>query len=185
MKRNRLVRALGMLALALPNHAGAQNPPPPAAAPEFKEAAAWINSKPLKLADQKGKVVVVHFWTHTCSNCIANYPHYRAWAEKFKAEPYLMVGIHTPEFASDKIVASIKAAAERKKLKFPILVDNDHANWQAWKNRYWPAVYLVDKAGKVRKKWEGELGAEGFEELTADLETLLAEPAPAAPAKKK
>ena len=150
----------------------AQNPAP---APEFVEAAGWINSKPLTLADRKGKVTVVHFWTHICHNCVANYPHYRAWQEKFKPDEVLLVGIHTPEFQHDKNLAGIKAAAARAKLKFPILVDNDHANWKAWRNRYWPAVYLVDKQGKVRRKWEGELGARGFAELSKAIEELRAE----------
>src|SRR6516164_9799397 len=71
----------------------------PGYAPEFTEVTDWINSKPLKLADQKGKVVVVHFWTNGCINCIHNYPHYRAWQEKYKDEKHLLIiGVHTPEF---------------------------------------------------------------------------------------
>jgi peroxiredoxin len=149
-------------------------------APEFRDAAAWIDSKPLKLSDQRGKVVVVHFWTHICYNCVNNYPHYRKWQEAFgKNKQFLMVGIHTPEFESDKNIAGIKAAAEKARLKFPILVDNDKSNWRAWRNRYWPAVYLVDKAGVVRFRWEGELGERGYREVGKRIEDLLAEPAPA------
>ena len=146
------------------------------AAPEFRPAAAWINSKPLKLAEQKGKVVVVHFWTHICSNCVANYPHFRAWQDKYPAgKDVVIVGIHTPEFQRDRNLDAIKAAAAKAKLKFPILVDNDNSNWDAWDNRYWPAAYLVDKQGKVRKKWEGELGAKGFAAMTKAIEELRAE----------
>jgi peroxiredoxin len=145
-------------------------------APEFTGVTDWVNSKPLKLADQKGKVVIVHFWTNGCINCIHNYPHYRAWTEKYKDnKELLMVGIHTPEFDAEKDVDRIKAKAEKYHLTFAIAVDNKQANWQAWGNRYWPCVYLVDKAGNVRHRWEGELGDEGYKKVTRLIDELLAE----------
>ena len=145
-------------------------------APEFTGVTEWVNSKPIKLADQKGKVVVVHFWTNGCVNCINNYPHYRAWAEKYKDnKDLLIVGIHTPEFDAEKDVARIKERAAKNKLTFAIAVDNDGDNWRAWGNRYWPCAYLVDKAGKVRQRWEGELGKDGYEKVTAVIDELLAE----------
>ncbi len=120
----------------------------PVPAPEFTGVTDWVNSKPLKLADQKGKIVIVHFWTNGCINCIHNYPHYRAWTEKYKDnKDLLMIGIHTPEFDAEKDVDRIKAKAAKNHLTFAIAVDNKQANWQAWGNRYWPCVYLVDKAG--------------------------------------
>ena len=148
----------------------------PVAAPEFTGVTEWINSKPLKLADQKGKVVVVHFWTNGCINCIHNYPHYRAWQDKYKDNKDLViVGIHTPEFDAEKDVARIKDRASKNGLTFAIAVDNDGANWKAWGNQYWPCVYLVDKAGKVRHRWEGELGADGYKTMTGMIDKLLAE----------
>ena len=146
------------------------------AAPEFTGVTEWINSKPLKLADQKGKVVIVHFWTNGCINCIHNYPHYRAWQDKYRDNKNLViVGIHTPEFDAEKNVAGIKEKAAKNNLKFAIAVDNDRATWKAWGNQYWPCVYLVDKAGKVRQRWEGELGAEGYKSMTEQINKLLAE----------
>jgi thiol-disulfide isomerase/thioredoxin len=146
------------------------------AAPEFTGVTEWINSKPLKLADQKGKVVIVHFWTNGCINCIHNYPHYRAWQEKYKDNKDLViVGIHTPEFDAEKDVARIKDRATKNRLTFPIAVDNDGTNWKAWSNLYWPCVYLVDKAGKVRQHWDGELGADGYKTMTEQIDKLLAE----------
>jgi peroxiredoxin len=146
------------------------------AAPEFTGVTEWINSKPLKLADQKGKVVVVHFWTNGCINCIHNYPHYRAWHDKYKDKKDLaIIGVHTPEFEAEKDVARIKEKATKNRLAFPIAVDNDRANWKAWGNRYWPCVYIVDKAGKVRQRWEGELGADGYKTMTGFIDKLLAE----------
>ncbi len=148
-------------------------------APEFTGVTDWLNSKPLKLADLRGKVVVVHFWTNGCINCIHNYPQYRRWTDKYKENKNLvMVGIHTPEFDAERDVARIKDRLTRNKLTFAVAVDNDGANWKAWGNRYWPCVYLVDKAGIVRHRWEGELGDEGFKTVTAQIEALLAEPAP-------
>ncbi len=144
--------------------------------PEFTGVAQWINSKPIKLADQKGKVVIVHFWTNGCINCIHNYPHYRAWQDKYKDnQNLLIVGIHTPEFDAEKNVDTIKDRAAKNGLKFAIAVDNDSATWKAWGNQYWPSIYLVDKAGKVRHRWEGELGAEGYKTMTGFIDGLLAE----------
>jgi peroxiredoxin len=145
-------------------------------APEFTGVTEWINSKPLNLADQKGKVVVVHFWTNGCINCIHNYPHYRAWTDKYKDNRDLViVGIHTPEFEAEKNTARIKERAAKNGLKFPIVVDSDRANWKAWGNQFWPCVYLVDKAGKVRHRWEGEFGDEGYKTMTERIDKLLAE----------
>src|SRR5262245_28302875 len=165
-----------------PNSGGLStiNQASPVPAPEFTGVTDWINSKPLKLSDQKGKVVVVHFWTNGCINCIHNYPHYRAWQDKYKSETnFLMVGIHTPEFDSEKDVARIKDRMAKNKLTFAVAVDNKGTNWKAWDNRSWPCVYVVDKNGVVRFRWEGELGDDGYKKLTQKIDRLLAEqPAP-------
>jgi thiol-disulfide isomerase/thioredoxin len=145
-------------------------------APEFADVTDWVNTKPLKLADQKGKVVVVHFWTNACINCIHNYPHYRAWTEKYKDNKDLViVGVHSPEFDAEKDVDRIKDRATKNRLLFAIAVDNEWTNWKAWGNRSWPSVYLVDKAGYVRHRWEGELGEDGYKKVTKQIDGLLAE----------
>ena len=149
---------------------------PAVPAPEFRGVKEWINSKPIKLADQKGKVVVVHFWTNGCINCIHNYPHYRSWQEKYKDDKNLLIiGVHTPEFDAEKDVKQIKDRMAKNKLSFAVAVDNDQAVWKAWSNRYWPCVYLVDKTGNVRQRWEGELGEEGYKKMTRQIDELLAE----------
>jgi peroxiredoxin len=145
-------------------------------APEFTGVTDWINSNPLKLADQKGKVVVVHFWTNGCINCIHNYVHYRAWEQKYKDDKrFLMIGVHTPEFQAEKDVERIKDRMDKNKLSFPVAVDNDSATWKAWGNQYWPCIYLVDKTGAIRHRWEGELGDDGYKKVSAMIEELLAE----------
>ncbi len=148
-------------------------------APELTGVTDWVNTKPLKLADQKGKVVVVHFWTNGCNNCVNNYPHYRAWQDRYKENKNLLiVGIHTPELAAEKDVDRIKQRMTKNKLTYAVAVDNDHKNWDAWGNRYWPCAYLVDKAGTVRYRWEGEFGDDGYKKLTQSLDDLLAEDPP-------
>lgn len=146
------------------------------AAPELKNVSEWVNSDPLKIADLKGNVIVVHFWTNGCINCINNYEHYRALVTKYeKVKEFKMIGIHTPEFESEKDVNKIKEKAKDNKLTFPIAVDNDSANWKAWGNQYWPCVYLVDKKGIVRYRHIGELCEEGSKKVNAEIEKLLKE----------
>jgi peroxiredoxin len=146
------------------------------AAPDFVGITEWLNSKPITLADQRGKVVVVHFWTNGCINCIHNYPHYRAWQDRYKGHAeFVMVGVHTPEFDSEKDVNRLKDRLTHHRLTFAVAVDNAAATWQAWNNQFWPAVYLVDKQGRIRRQWNGELGAEGFKTVTDQIDILLAE----------
>jgi thiol-disulfide isomerase/thioredoxin len=145
------------------------------AAPEFAPGTRWLQSKPLTLASLRGQVVVVHFWTFGCINCIHNYPAYKAWHEKYAGKGVTLVGVHTPEFKREADVEAIRAKAQQNGLKFPIAVDNEEQNWKAWQNRYWPSIYLVDKQGRVRHSWEGELGARGEPLLRQKIEELLAE----------
>ena len=104
----------------------------------------------------------------------AQLPHYQAWTERYKDNRDLViVGIHSPEFDAEKDAERIKDRAAKNKLTFAIAVDNELANWKAWGNRYWPSVYLVDKAGKVRYRWEGELGDHEYKKVTAEIDKLL------------
>jgi thiol-disulfide isomerase/thioredoxin len=148
----------------------------PVHAPGFTGVTDWINTKPLKLAEQRGKVVVVHFWTNGCINCIHNYPHYRAWQDMYKDDKnFLIVGVHTPEFQAEKDVDRIKERMVKNKLTFPVAVDNNRAVWKAWGNQYWPCIYLVDKAGAIRHRREGELGNDGYKKVSGLIRELLAE----------
>ena len=144
-------------------------------AAELTGVTEWVNSKPLKLADLKGKVVILHFWTNGCINCVHNYPHYREWNKLYKDKEVTMIGVHTPEFDAEKKIEAIKAAVKKHELTFAVAVDNDAANWKAWKNNYWPCVYLIDKNGEVRHRWEGELGIDGEATMRTRIDDLLAE----------
>jgi peroxiredoxin len=128
-------------------------------APEFAPSTEWLQSKPLTFAALRGQVVVVHFWTFRCSNCIHNYPAYKAWQKEYGGKAVTIIGIHTPEFASEADTKRIRAKAEENGLTFPIAVDNNGQNWKNWNNRYWPSIYLIDKSGRVRYRWEGELNS--------------------------
>jgi peroxiredoxin len=149
-----------------------------APAPEFRDVTRWINSEPLTMAKLRGKVVLVHFWTNGCSNCVNNYPHYRAWQARYAGKDVVIVGVHTPETPGEREIERIKAQAAKHGLKFPIAVDNDASNWSAWNNRYWPTVYVVDRRGIVRYGWEGELnyrGEAGEETVRKLVDALLLE----------
>lgn len=147
-------------------------------APELRDVAQWLNSEPVRLADLRGNVVVVHFYTFGCINCIRNLPHYVAWQKHFAGRPVRIIGIHRPETAGEHVIETVRAKASEAGLTHPIAIDNDSANWNAWANRVWPSVYLIDKQGFVRDWWYGELdwqGAEGERTLRDNIEKLLAE----------
>jgi peroxiredoxin len=152
-------------------------------APEFPKEAEWVQGGPLKLADLRGRVVVLHFWTNGCINCIHNYPVYRAWQEKYAGKDLTLIGVHTPEFAWEAPARRVRAKAKENGLKFPILLDPDNQVWNAWGNRFWPSIYLIDKSGKVRYRWEGELhlDAAAGKRFARHLDELLAEKPASAP----
>jgi peroxiredoxin len=148
------------------------------AAPEFAPGEPWLQSEPLTLASLRGQVVVVHFFTSGCINCIHNYPAYRGWQEDYGGKGVTIIGVHTPEFENEADVDRVRAKAEKNGLKFPIAVDNDGRNWANWHNRYWPSIYVIDKKGRVRYRWEGELDSattRGEPIVRRKIEELLAE----------
>ncbi len=149
-------------------------------APEFPSGARWVQGGPLRIADLRGRVVVLHFWTNGCVNCAHNYPIYRGWQKRYAGQPLTIVGVHTPEFAREAGADAVRAKARASSLEFPIVLDTDSRIWTAWKNRYWPCIYLVDKAGRVRYRWEGELSTDQPDgrRFAAHVDELLAEKAP-------
>jgi thiol-disulfide isomerase/thioredoxin len=147
-------------------------------APELKGIDEWINSKPTSLNDLKGKVVVVHFWAFGCINCIHNQPHYTAWHKDFAKKGLTIIGVHTPETAAEKKIENVRKKVKDNGMKYPIAVDGSYKTWQAWGNRFWPCVYLIDKKGNVRYRWEGELNwkdTKGEKIMRKKIEDLLAE----------
>jgi peroxiredoxin len=156
----------------------AQVKPSPALAPDFEGVDAWINSEPVTMQSLRGRVVVVHFFAFGCINCIHNYPWYKDWQERLPARGVAIIGIHTPETQTEADADLLRASVEKHGLKFPVAIDKDKKMWQAWYNGIWPSVYLVDKHGRVRYWWYGELdwqGAGNQKVVERQIEQLLAE----------
>jgi thiol-disulfide isomerase/thioredoxin len=145
--------------------------------PEFPPGIPWVQSEPRRLADLRGRVVIVHFWTFGCINCIHNYPVYKAWQEKYAGKEVTIIGVHTPEFTHEADVIRVRAKARENGLKFPIAIDNESRIWKSWNNHAWPSIYLVDKKGQVRYRWDGELHSRDQEgrQFASRIDELLAE----------
>jgi cytochrome c biogenesis protein CcdA/thiol-disulfide isomerase/thioredoxin len=124
--------------------------------PELGGITHWLNSPPLTREQLRGKVVLIDFWTYSCINCLRTIPYVRAWAERYKADGLVVIGVHAPEFAFEKDVANVRQAAADLKVTYPVAIDNNFAIWRAFKNRYWPAHYFVDAQGRVRYHHFGE-----------------------------
>ncbi len=147
-------------------------------APELAEVDAWINTEPLDMPDLRGRVVAYHFWAFGCINCIHNLPHYDKWHDELASEGLVVLGMHTPETPAERSVDNLRAKVDEYGIKYPVAVDHDNANWKAWGNSWWPSVYLVDKNGRVRYWWYGELnwqGAKGEAFMRQKIKELLAE----------
>ena len=148
---------------------------PPAKMPEFTQIdeAAWLNSKPLSANDLRGKVVLIDVWTYGCWNCYNSLPWLRSVEEKFVGQDFTVIGIHTPEFDHEKVRGNVVKKVAEFKLHHPVMMDNDFAYWRALRNKYWPAYYIVDKKGDIRKGFIGETH-EG-DRRTKKIENLIAQ----------
>ena len=118
-------------------------------APELAGIADWINSQPLTLASLRGKVVLVDFWTYSCINCVRTLPHLTKWDETYRDKGLVIIGIHTPEFAFEMDLKNVQNAVKQHNIHYSVALDNAFKTWLNFKNRYWPAHYLIDREGKV------------------------------------
>ncbi len=135
-------------------------------------ATEWLNSQPLTAAGLRGKVVLIDFWTYSCINWLRSLPYVRAWAEKYKDQGLVVIGVHSPEFAFEKNLDNVRRAAKDMRVDYPVAIDSDHAIWRAFKNEYWPALYFVDAQGRIRHHQFGEGEYEQSERM---IQQLLAE----------
>jgi len=124
--------------------------------PSLDSATGWLNSPPLTAADLRGHVVLINFWTYTCINWLRTLPYLRAWAENYKDQGLLVIGVHTPEFDFEHDLDNVRRAAKDLRVDYPIAIDSDYAVWNAFGNRYWPAFYFVDAQGQIRHHRFGE-----------------------------
>lgn len=174
MKRIYFLLLTGLLIAlpALPGRAQQNNNEVRIPAPALPEGLQWFNSKPLTMAGLRGRVVLIDFWEYTCVNCIRTMPYLREWHEKYADKGLVIIGVHTPEFDFARAAENITRAAKEFKLTYPLINDRDHAVWNTYGNRFWPAKYLIDKDGMVRYYHFGE-GAYGQTE--AAIQKLLKE----------
>jgi thiol-disulfide isomerase/thioredoxin len=140
--------------------------------PSLAGANGWLNSAPLTPAGLKGKVVLIDFWTYTCINWLRTLPYVRAWAEKYRNQGLVVIGVHTPEFGFEHKVDNVRRAAQEMRVDYPIALDPDYAVWRAFDNQYWPALYFVDAKGRIRHHKFGEGDYEQSERI---IQQLLAE----------
>lgn len=127
------------------------------AAPELNGLSNWINSQPIEsMADLKGKVVLIDFWTYSCINCIRTLPYLQTWHERYQDDGLVIIGVHAPEFQFEKKFENVKKAVSDFGLTYPVVQDNDFTLWRAYDNHYWPAKYLIDQNGIIRYTHFGE-----------------------------
>jgi thiol-disulfide isomerase/thioredoxin len=139
--------------------------------PALEGATGWLNSPPLTVAELRGRVVLVQFWTYTCINWLRTLAHVRAWAERYRQHGLVVIGVHTPEFDFEHDLDNVRRAVEDLRVGHPVVVDNDYAIWTAFDNHYWPALYLVDAQGQIRHHHFGEGDDEPSEKVIQRLLT--------------
>lgn len=121
----------------------------PYPAPEITGIVQWMNTEPLTLAQLRGKVVLIDFWTYSCINCIRTLPYIKDWYAKYKDKGFVVIGVHTPEFAFEGNADNVANALKKFGIPYPVAMDNNFGTWNAYTNKYWPAHYLIDQNGKI------------------------------------
>ena len=132
----------------------------------------WLNSDPIHLSGLKGKVVMVEFWTFGCYNCRNVEPHVKEWHEKYADRGFVVIGVHSPEFSYEHDLDKVTRYLKEHDIRFPVPIDNDFSIWNRYGNRYWPAMYLIDKQGVIRYV---RIGEGGYQETERLIQALLAE----------
>ncbi len=132
----------------------------------------WLNSAPLRLADLKGHVIMVEFWTFGCYNCRNVEPYVKQWHRKYADQGLVVIGVHSPEFSHEREVENVQRYLKEHDIHFAVPIDNDFSTWNKYGNRYWPAMYLIDKQGVIRHV---RIGEGGYQETERLIQFLLAE----------
>jgi len=135
-------------------------------------ATGWLNTPSFGAAELRGKVVLVDFWTYTCVNWLRTAPYVRAWADKYKGQGLVVIGVHTPEFPFEKDPDNVQRAVHEMHVVYPVATDNGYMVWRAFDNNAWPALYLLDAQGRIRFSHLGEGEYERTEQM---IQQLLAE----------
>ena len=138
-------------------------------APEIS-GQSWLNSEPLRLAELKDKVVLVEFWTFGCYNCRNVEPYLKEWHQKYADKGLVVIGVHAPEFNYERVLANLQRYVREHAISYPVAVDNDFVTWKRYGNRYWPAMYLIDKRGVIRYL---RIGEGGYQQTEQQIRALL------------
>ncbi|KWB93194.1 thioredoxin [Burkholderia ubonensis] len=149
-----------------------------APAPELAGIERWHNSAPLTLGQLRGKVVLVDFWTYSCINCIHTIPYINDWYRKYRDQGLVVIGVHTPEYPFERDARNVADAVGRFGIRYPVAQDNRYDTWNAYGNRYWPALYLIDGNGRIVYTRFGE---GGYDKTEAAIRDALARTTKTAP----
>lgn len=133
----------------------------------------WVNSEPRSLSKLRGKVVLVEFWTFGCYNCRNVEPYVKTWHDKYKGFGLVIIGVHSPEFGYERVIKNVRKYVHDHDIRYAVAIDNDFATWNHYKNRFWPAMYLIDKQGIIRYT---RIGEGGYEQTESKIRELLGEP---------
>jgi thiol-disulfide isomerase/thioredoxin len=138
-------------------------------APEIRGIETWLNSDPVTLESLRGRVVLIDFWAYSCINCQRSIPHVTAWDEAYRDAGLRVIGVHSPEYAFEKEAGNVESAAEGFGMRYPVALDNNLGTWTNYRNRYWPAHYIVEAQGTVRHIKFGEGDYDVTEKLIREL----------------
>lgn len=147
----------------------------PVRAPELPPNVTWLQGGPLRLAELRGRPVLIDFWDYTCINCLRTLPYVKEWHRRYSGLGLTVVGVHAPEFSFAHNSEHVRRAIAEQGIEYPVALDNDYAIWQAYANRYWPAKYLIDREGYLRYYHFGE---GGYGETEQTIQSLLREAFP-------
>jgi cytochrome c biogenesis protein CcdA/thiol-disulfide isomerase/thioredoxin len=156
---------------------GVQTPSLPdlGTAPDFTDTEDWFNTpsdRPLTLAELRGHVVLIDFWTYTCINCLRTLPFLKGLYATYQPYRLDIVGVETPEFTFEQEASNVEQAIRSDGIKYPVVQDNRYGTWDAWQNEYWPAEYLIDAHGQVRHV---QFGEGDYKQSEAAVRALLAQ----------
>ena len=145
-------------------------------APDLTQISGYLNTpnnnQPIHLANYKGKVVLIDFWTYSCINCIRTIPYLNDWYSKYADKGFVIIGVHSPEFEFEKNYDNVKTAVQKFGIMYPVVLDNNLGTWNAYGNQYWPRHYLIDAQGYIR---EDHIGEGGYAETEKTIQSMLAE----------
>lgn len=137
--------------------------------PALGGATAWLNSGPLNTAELRGNVVLINFWTFTRINWLRELPYVRAWADKYREQGLIVIGVHSSEFEFEKSIDDISQFMRDRRIRYPVAVDSGQWIWRSFGNRRWPSRYVVDAQGRIRHQQSGEGGYEQSEQVIQQL----------------